>query len=178
MKPEYPIPSITSLGKAAFTACLVFLVPCVAIAQGKNVYQATLNEDGQRTPEVNTEELRRILVNESAVVLDTRKHSEFVAGHLPGARNLDVPPAQGEVNVRTSARVVFIMGAASLAGCGATSGAAHSVNTSRHSVRSARPVGSSNSASNTRNISAEISGSSSAATSDVTDCGALKKVRL
>jgi rhodanese-related sulfurtransferase len=65
----------------------------VAIAQGGTIYQATLAEPNQKTQEVSTEELRRILADGSAIVLDTRKRSEYVAGHIPGARNLDALPS-------------------------------------------------------------------------------------
>jgi rhodanese-related sulfurtransferase len=64
----------------------------------QSIYQATLAETGQRTAEVSTEEVRRILADGGAIVVDTRKPSEFAAGHLPGARNVmskeDVPAAE------------------------------------------------------------------------------------
>jgi rhodanese-related sulfurtransferase len=63
----------------------------VANAQGGTIYQATLAEPNQKTSEVSTEELRRILADGSAIVLDSRSHAQFVAGHIPGARNLDAP---------------------------------------------------------------------------------------
>jgi rhodanese-related sulfurtransferase len=61
--------------------------------QAGNLYQATLGETNQNTQEVSTAQVRRILADGSAIVLDTRQRSEFVAGHIPGARNLDAPPA-------------------------------------------------------------------------------------
>jgi rhodanese-related sulfurtransferase len=69
-----------------------------AMADTPSIYQATLAEPGQKTLEVNTQQLRRILKDGSAVVLDTRSRAEFEAGHIPGARNLDVP-AQEQVVV-------------------------------------------------------------------------------
>jgi rhodanese-related sulfurtransferase len=54
-------------------------------------HQATLAETNQTTQEVSTEQLRRILADGSAIVLDTRTRAEFDAGHIPGARNLDAP---------------------------------------------------------------------------------------
>ncbi len=70
----------------------------VSKAQGIGIYQATLGETGASTAEVSTEDVRRILADGSAIVLDTRKPSEFAAGHLPGARNVqskdDVPPVE------------------------------------------------------------------------------------
>jgi rhodanese-related sulfurtransferase len=65
----------------------------MASAQGGNIYQATLAEPNQKTQEISTEELRRILADGSAIVLDSRKHAEYVAGHIPGARNVDAPPS-------------------------------------------------------------------------------------
>jgi rhodanese-related sulfurtransferase len=58
----------------------------VATAQS-SAYQATLAEPNQKTPEVSTEEVRRILADGSAILLDSRKHSEYVAGHIAGAKN-------------------------------------------------------------------------------------------
>jgi rhodanese-related sulfurtransferase len=84
---------IAGLGMAALTT-LGFIG--TAGAQGSNIYQATLAEPGQMTGEVSTEQVRRILVDASAIILDTRKRSEYVAGHIPGARNLDAP-ASGSV---------------------------------------------------------------------------------
>jgi rhodanese-related sulfurtransferase len=63
----------------------------MAVAQGRDVFQATLGETGQKTGEVSTEELRRILADGSAVVLDSRKRAEYVAGHIAGAKNVSLP---------------------------------------------------------------------------------------
>jgi rhodanese-related sulfurtransferase len=63
-----------------------------ASAQTTSIYTATLGETNQKTQELNTETLRRILADGSAIVLDTRSKLEFDAGHIPGARNLDAPP--------------------------------------------------------------------------------------
>jgi rhodanese-related sulfurtransferase len=59
-----------------------------AIAQGGTIDQATLGEPNQKTPEVSTEEVRRILADGGAIVLDSRKRSEYVAGHIAGAQNV------------------------------------------------------------------------------------------
>ncbi len=68
-----------------------------------SVYTATLAEPNQRTPEISTEEMRRILADGSAVVIDARKHPEFVAGHIAGANSTmqekDEPPADVVVPV-------------------------------------------------------------------------------
>ena len=79
-------------GAASFAAAIVTLAAVdVAIAQG-NVNQATLAESGQKTQEVSSEDVRRFLADGSAIVLDSRKRSEYVAGHIAGARNV-APPA-------------------------------------------------------------------------------------
>ena len=57
-----------------------------------SIFQATLGESGQRTAEVSTEQLRAILVDKSAVVLDTRPFREFAISHIPGAVNVAAKP--------------------------------------------------------------------------------------
>ena len=76
----------------ALSTMVMLSVPAVVIAQDGNIYQATLGELNQKTREVSTEQLRSVLADHSAVVLDARKRSEFAAGHIPGAVNLDVSP--------------------------------------------------------------------------------------
>ena len=58
----------------------------------ENIFAATLGESGQRTPEVSTEQLRRILADRSALVLDTRPAREFAISHIPGAANVAAKP--------------------------------------------------------------------------------------
>ena len=70
------------------TVLLALVAAGAAGAQGPNVYQTTLEEANQKTPEVSTDELKRILANGSAVVLDTRPHLEYAMSHIPGARNV------------------------------------------------------------------------------------------
>src|SRR5258708_2585779 len=65
----------------------------VAIAQDNTLFQATLGEPNQKTEEVSTEEVRRILADGSAILLDSRKRAEYVAGHIAGAKNVS-PPAE------------------------------------------------------------------------------------
>src|SRR5881227_3548498 len=57
-----------------------------------NIYQATLGESGQRTVEVSTEQLRGILADMSAVVLDARPVREYAISHIPGAKNVAAKP--------------------------------------------------------------------------------------
>ncbi|MGQ0385110.1 MAG: rhodanese-like domain-containing protein [Gammaproteobacteria bacterium] len=57
-----------------------------------NIFQATLAEPGQRTAEVSTGELRAMLADKSAVVLDARPFREFAISHIPGAVNVAAKP--------------------------------------------------------------------------------------
>jgi rhodanese-related sulfurtransferase len=77
------------------SAIALALSATVAVrAENIGILQATLAEADQRTAEVSTEQLRRILADGSAIVLDTRTRAEFDAGHIPGARNLDAPATE------------------------------------------------------------------------------------
>lgn len=57
-----------------------------------DIRHAVLAEASQRTPEISTSELQRILTERSAIVLDTRPFREFAVSHIPGARNLSAKP--------------------------------------------------------------------------------------
>jgi rhodanese-related sulfurtransferase len=58
-----------------------------------DVFESALVEPAPRTPQVSTEDVRRILNDGSAILLDSRKRAEFEAGHIAGANN--VAPAPG-----------------------------------------------------------------------------------
>ena len=62
-----------------------------AAAQTVSVYQATLAETNQKTQEVSTEQVRRIVADGSAILVDTRSHAEYVAGHIPNAQSFNGP---------------------------------------------------------------------------------------
>ena len=66
---------------------LLFALPHVASAEQSNIQSATLGQN-QKTAEVSTEELRRILMDGSATVFDARPFMEFASGHIPGAVNV------------------------------------------------------------------------------------------
>ncbi len=57
-----------------------------------SIYQATLMEPGQQTPEVSTEELRKILAEKSAMVFDARPYREYAVSHIPGVLNVSAKP--------------------------------------------------------------------------------------
>jgi rhodanese-related sulfurtransferase len=62
-----------------------------AASHDLGIYQATLAEANQKSRDISTEQMRRILVDGSAVVIDARPRPQFDAGHLPGALPLDAP---------------------------------------------------------------------------------------
>ncbi|HEY1363078.1 MAG TPA: rhodanese-like domain-containing protein [Xanthobacteraceae bacterium] len=84
--------TIRTFVQLAAAAGILTLAASGARADETSIFQATLAEPGQKTGEVSTEQMRRILSDGSAIVLDTRTRLEFDAGHIPGARNLDVAP--------------------------------------------------------------------------------------
>lgn len=96
--------TIRRLVPIAAAAVLLTAVVTCAHAESASIFQATLAETGQQTGEVSTEQIRRILEDGNAVVIDTRTRAEFDAGHIPGARDLGVAP-EGQV-----AAVVHMVG--------------------------------------------------------------------
>jgi rhodanese-related sulfurtransferase len=66
--------------------------PVPACGQAPDIYQATLNEPGQRTSEISTEELQRLLMAGGSVLLDARPFLEFAISHIPGALNVAPKP--------------------------------------------------------------------------------------
>jgi len=63
--------------------------PCIVTSQSPvSIHQATLMETDQKTKEVSTEELRKILLEKSAIVFDARPFKEYAISHIPGAVNV------------------------------------------------------------------------------------------
>jgi rhodanese-related sulfurtransferase len=62
-------------------------------AESPDVALATFVEQGAKTEQVSTQDVRRILIDGSAILLDTRTPAEYAAGHIPGARNVGGGPA-------------------------------------------------------------------------------------
>jgi rhodanese-related sulfurtransferase len=58
----------------------------------QNIHQATLTETDQKTQEVSTEELRRILAEGNAIVFDARPSREYAVSHIPRAVNVSAKP--------------------------------------------------------------------------------------
>jgi rhodanese-related sulfurtransferase len=60
-----------------------------ALGQAKvTVNQTTLEEADQLTPEISTEELKKILTTKSEPVLDVRSATEYAIAHIPGSINV------------------------------------------------------------------------------------------
>jgi rhodanese-related sulfurtransferase len=53
-----------------------------------SIHQATLMETDQKTKEVSPDELRKILLEKTAVVFDARPFKEYAISHIPGAVNV------------------------------------------------------------------------------------------
>ena len=73
----------------------VLILVCLAVASNDAAaqsklpaHQATLGEAGQKTPEVTTEEVQRILADKSEPLLDVRSAREYAIAHIPGSINL------------------------------------------------------------------------------------------
>src|SRR5215213_7868267 len=64
------------------------LLLAAARIQAPSIFDAILAESGQRTGEVSTAELKKILAERSAIVLDARPHLEYAISHIPGALNV------------------------------------------------------------------------------------------
>ena len=79
--------------KAIWWTLIWFSLAASASAQSPgNIVQATLGETGPKTAEISTEQLRGILADKSAVVLDARPFQEFAISHIPGAVNVAAKP--------------------------------------------------------------------------------------
>jgi rhodanese-related sulfurtransferase len=57
-----------------------------------DIYKATLIEPNEKTPNISTDELRRILEEKNATVFDARSPKEYAIDHIPGAVNVRGKP--------------------------------------------------------------------------------------
>ncbi|UCF82558.1 MAG: hypothetical protein JSV50_15370 [Desulfobacteraceae bacterium] len=67
---------------------LSFFANYAEAQSGVNIYQATLMESNQKTPEISTREMQKILKEKSATVFDPRSFKEYAIDHIPGAINI------------------------------------------------------------------------------------------
>ena len=74
----------------------LFLAPLFQAQSPQDIQKATLAEVNPKTPEVSTEELRKILADSSAAVFDVRPRMEFAVSHIPGALNVAQKPGSSK----------------------------------------------------------------------------------
>jgi rhodanese-related sulfurtransferase len=80
------------VGSLAVFATVPFMAPGQA-QPAPDILKATLAQPNEKTAEVSTDELRRMLADGTAAVFDARPHLEFAISHIPGA--LNVAPKAG-----------------------------------------------------------------------------------
>lgn len=76
-----------AFAKALSAVALVLASPVVA----QSIFEATLGEAKQDTPEISTAQLREML-RDGAVLLDARPPLEYAISHIPGALNVAPKP--------------------------------------------------------------------------------------
>ena len=100
----------TMLFHVVFFLALGVLVTWASADAPATVHETTLMESGQKTLEVSTDELRKILAEKSATVFDARPLMEYSMSHIPGAVNVSekpgVPISQYVSDVAEVGRVV------------------------------------------------------------------------
>ena len=67
---------------------LSFFANYAEAQSGVNIYQATLMESNQKTPEISTQEMQQILEEKGATVFDPRSSKEYAIDHIPSAINI------------------------------------------------------------------------------------------
>lgn len=86
------------------------ILTCANAESPATVYETTLMESSQKTLEVSTSEIRKILAEKSATVFDARPVMEYSMSHIPGALNVSekpgVPISQYVSDVAEVGRVV------------------------------------------------------------------------
>jgi rhodanese-related sulfurtransferase len=80
---------------------LSFVANYAKAESGVNIYQATLMESNQKTPEISTRQMQKIIEEKSATVFDPRSSKEYAIDHIPGAIN--IAPKKAELETHDSA---------------------------------------------------------------------------
>ena len=91
------LPRLVVVGSLWLLSPLLHFIAPTQAQPAPDILKATLAQPQEKTAEVSTEELRRILAEGSASVFDTRPHLEFAISHIPGAVN--VAPKAGSAHV-------------------------------------------------------------------------------
>lgn len=79
---------LTRIALAALSIC------CASALSAQSIFTTTLAEANQKTAEVSTAELREIIADRSAVLLDARPPLEYAISHIPGALNVAPQPGR------------------------------------------------------------------------------------
>jgi rhodanese-related sulfurtransferase len=82
----------TTLFHIVFFLALGILVTWASADSPATIYETTLMESDQKTLEVSTNELSKILAEKSATVFDARPFMEYAMSHIPGAVNVSEKP--------------------------------------------------------------------------------------
>ncbi len=81
---------------------LVFLFAAHAKAESSvSIFQATLMEANQNTAEISTAEMRKIVAEKSATIIDPRSFKEFAIDHIPGSINIAPEPGSSKASAIT-----------------------------------------------------------------------------
>ena len=82
-----------ALAVALLCSCLL-IVPASEGQEQKplTVFDAVVGESGQKSPEISTAEVTRLLREGKTLVLDARPFREFAISHIPGALNVSAKP--------------------------------------------------------------------------------------
>lgn len=81
-----------------------------ALGQAKvTVNQTTLEEADQLTPEISTEELKKILTTRSEPVLDVRSATEYAIAHIPGSVNVYEKEVERVVQLFPDKKAQFVL---------------------------------------------------------------------
>jgi rhodanese-related sulfurtransferase len=82
--------SLAAAVLVATAACLaVSGTPASASKARPSVFDTTMEEQGQYTPEISTDELKTMLAKGSAILFDARSSEEYAIAHIPGSLSLD-----------------------------------------------------------------------------------------
>lgn len=74
---------------------LVFFALFIAApTMSQTVFDATLAEPDEKTADISTNELRRIMDNRGSVLIDARPPREYATSHIPGALNVAPQPGR------------------------------------------------------------------------------------
>ena len=78
------IPILALVGSSCHAA-----PPAMASKTKLTVFEASLGEQGQKTPELSTDEFKAFLARRSGVVFDARPNRDFAIAHVPGSISID-----------------------------------------------------------------------------------------